>query len=177
MEDANSDMFRDPFLDTAASLRRGAGSEFLEEVRAVEIETEIGRRRRWSLRDVWERSMHRGDRIVCWIGGIQAAGTVDFVGEDFATIQAADVWWDVRLSAAALRTVSAGREGHSVSGGSRTLRARLAEYASTGEPVTVLAPSLGAEVEGVVLIVATDHVVLDDVTIPLDRIEGVRRWS
>jgi hypothetical protein len=182
MEDTNSDMFRDPgqFLDTAASLRHGAGSEFLEEARITEIETEMGRRRRWTLRDVWERSMHRGDRVVVWLEGTRISGTVDFVGDDFATIQAADVCWDVRFSAAALRTVEPGRTGHSVSGGSRTLKARLAEYASTGETVTILAPRLGLDVEGTVRIVATDHVVFDEetnsVTVPLERVAGVRRW-
>ncbi|NIR42069.1 MAG: hypothetical protein GWN79_28635, partial [Actinobacteria bacterium] len=50
--------------------------------------------------------------------------------------------------------------GRTVRGGSRTLRARLAEYEQTGEPVT-LHTSEG-EVRGRIAVAATDHVVVDD---------------
>lgn len=175
-------MFRDqlpPHLtDFAAELRSSAGAEILDELETTEAETELGRLRKRTIQQVWEAAMHRGDLITAVTGLGSLTGSVDYVGTDYATVVGGDSVWDLRTDRAVISRVrrsSAG--GHTASGGSKTFKARLAEYEATGESITVIMPARSMEAHGRIAVVAVDHVSMIDptVTIPIDLIEIVRR--
>ncbi len=175
-------MFRDQLpqhlTDIAAQLRSSTGAEILDELEITEAETEIGRLRKRTIQQVWEAAMHRGDLITAATGFGSVAGSVDYVGTDYATVVGRDTVWDLRTDRVAISRVrrsSAG--GHTASGGSRTFKARLAEYEATGELITLMIPSM--EVQGRLAVVAVDHVSVieqsETVVIPIGLIEFVRR--
>jgi len=128
---------------------------------------------------VLSQAMHRGDVVEAITRFGIVRGTVDYVGSDYSVIltRTADV--ALRLDRCAVRIERSTSGGHSVRGGSRTFVARLAEYAATGEIVTLLVPDLRLELTGQLTIVAVDHLVvvdLDDATtVPLDMVDAVRR--
>jgi hypothetical protein len=176
-------MFRDPdplhLADLAARLRHGTGGDLVDELEATEVETEQGRRRRRQLVELWEQAMHRGDWVTVESRFARLSGTVDYVGIDYATVTRAEVSWDVRTDRCALTVRRSTTGGHTVSGGSRTFKARLAEYEATGEVVTLHTPGMGMDLCGTVSVAATDHVVLQSAdsltTIPITLIDAVRR--
>ena len=148
----------------------------IDEWEIAELETEQGRLRRRSLADLWEQAMHRGDRVRVVASFGRIVGTVDFVGRDFATVFSEETCWELPLDASVMQPLRSPQGGHTVQGGSRTWRARLAEFESTGEEVTVLA--CNEELTGTIAVAATDHLVLtgDPPTIvPLALISAVRR--
>ncbi|MEX2655597.1 MAG: hypothetical protein WD532_11285 [Acidimicrobiia bacterium] len=163
----------------AAHLRSAVGSEVVDEWETTEHETEQGRRRRRALHDLWEQAMHRGDRVTVFTSTGRLTGTVDFVGNDYATVIGDGTCWDVRADRAVMTTRRSNSGGHTVSGGSRTFKARLAEYESTGEHVTLLVGSHALELSGRIVVTATDHLLLSDdgrtVAVPLGTIDAVRR--
>lgn len=171
--------FGDEFDALAAELRRGPGSELFEELQITEAETELARLRQRRLSDVLTEAMHRGDTVEANTRFGVVRGTVDYVGADYFLVvtRSADV--ALRADRCAVRIERSPEGGHTVSGGSRTFTARLAEYASTGEIVTLLVPELRLELTGQVTIVAADHVVIidldDTTTVPLAQIDAVRR--
>lgn len=175
-------MFGEPphLTSLAADLRRVAGAELRDELEITEAETEQGRLRHRSTVQVWEHAMHRGDAVSVITRHGRIGGTVDYVGLDYATVVRPDRAWDVRLERSVLATADRSPAGgHTVTGGSRTFRARLAEYEATGEAVTVLVPALDLELRGRIGVAATDHVIVIDgpntVTIPTELIDAIRR--
>lgn len=147
----------------ARQLRWGpAGAELRAEAEETERESHQRRMRRRALSDVVATVAHRGDLVTVLTGGRALTGTVVAGGNDFLTLETGDLEVDVRLAAAVLRVERRSSGGVSTLGGSRTLHARLAEYEQTGEPVTLVAPSLDFEKSGRVAVVATDHVLLLD---------------
>lgn len=171
--------FGEEFDALAAELRRGPGAEMFQELEACELETELGRLRRRTMEDVLAVAMHRGDRVEVGTRFGTVWGGVDYVGSDYVTVVGVDSDMSVRLGRCTVRVQRSSAGGHSVSGGSRTFTARLAEYASTGEIVTLVLPEVSAQLTGQITIVATDHLVIVDVgatmTVPLDLIDAVRR--
>ena len=168
-----------PMSDISAHLRSAVGSDIVDEWEMTEHETEQGRRRRRALKDVWEQAMHRGDHVTVLIPAGRFTGTVDFVGNDYATVISDGTSWDLRADRSLMTTRRANSGGHTVSGGSRTFKARLAEYESTGEHVTLIVGSHGLEFGGRIVVTATDHVLLSDggrtVVVPTGTIDAVRR--
>ena len=165
-----------PFDDLAGHLRHGEGAEMVDEWEIAEIETEQGRLRRRVLADVWELAMHRGDGVRVLTSFGRFTGEVDFVGRDFATVITAEWCWDLRLDACSLQPVRSSHGGHTVRGGSRTFRARLAEFESTGEEVALCVGD--REFTGSVTVAATDHVVVSGeppTIVPSTLISAVRR--
>jgi len=177
-------MFRDPthpeLTELAAHLRAEFDPDVVEEREITEVETEQGRRRHRSLEHVWSDAMHRGDLVTAKTTFGSVEGSVEYVGTDYTSVNGTHFTWDVRLDRASVRVRRSVMGGHSVTGGSRTFKARLAEYEATDEEVTLFAPSLGLEIGGRLDVVATDHLVLTttdgDMTIPLAAIDGVRRY-
>ena len=166
----------DSFNDLAAHLRHGEGADMIDEWEQSELETEQGRLRRRSLADVWERAMHRGDRVRVVASFGRLTGAVDFVGHDFATVIGDGMCWDLRLDTCVMQPVRSPDRGHTVRGGSRTFRARMAEFESTGEEVTVLLSR--DEFTASIGVAASDHLVLTGeppTIIPLSLISAVRR--
>lgn len=170
---------RPPHLSSlAAELRRLAGAHLLDELEITEAETEHGRLRHRTIPHVWEEAMHRGDGVSATTRTGIIRGTVDFVGTDYATVVRDDTAWDIRLDRSVLSRVHRSNAGgHTVIGGSRTFKARLAEYEATGEPVSIILSWI--EMRGRITVVATDHVVVragpDPSTVPLDLIDVIRR--
>lgn len=169
-------MFREPISELSAQLRSSAGAEMIEEWEATERETEQGRLRSRTLTEVWEQAMHRGDRVTASGSFGVCSGTVEYVGKDYAVVAGEDIAWDLRLDSCAVVIRRSPHGGHSVTGGSRTLRARLAEYEASGERVTVHTAT-GSH-QGVVGVAAVDHVLLSDqgdIAIPTATIEAISR--
>ena len=166
----------DSFNDLAAHLRHGEGTGMIDEWEITELETEQGRLRRRSLADLWERAMHRGDRVQVLASFGHLTGAVDFVGADFATVIGEGICWDLRLDTCVMQPVRSRYGGHTVRGGSRTFRARLAEFESTGEEIMLL---VGSRVfAGTIAVAASDHVVVSgdpSTIIPLALVSAVRR--
>jgi hypothetical protein len=183
VERAEYVMFRDPthpeLTEIAARLRAEFDPDVVEEREITEVETEQGRRRRSTLDQVWTESMNRGDLVTAKTTFGPLVGSVEYVGIDYASVNGDDMSWDLRLDRASVQVRRSTNGGHSVSGGSRTFKARLAEYEATGEDVMLLAPSLDLEVCGRLAVIATDHLVVTTVhgemTIPLAALDGVRR--
>ncbi|MFP5332443.1 MAG: hypothetical protein ACLGHX_08820 [Acidimicrobiia bacterium] len=169
-------MFREPMSELAAQLRQSTGAEMIEEWEVTELETEQGRLRSRLLSDVWEQAMHRGDQVTASGAFGTCTGTVDYVGKDYSVVRSADTVWDVRLAAVTVSVRQSSHGGHTVRGGSRTLRARLAEYEASGEAVVVHLTH--TTVQGVVRVSATDHVRLAsdrEVVVPLETIHAISR--
>lgn len=169
----------DQLDELAAHLRRFGGAEFVDEWEITEAETEQGRRRRSHLAHLWMNAMHRGDAVEFIAGFGRVAGTVDYVGKDYATVLGQDFCWDVRTDRGVLTVEPARSGGHTVRGGSVTFKARLAEFESTAEPVAVLLAGYALERRGHIDVVGVDHVIVRtdhrSHVIPLNLIEGVRR--
>lgn len=163
--------------ELASHLRHNA-RDLVEEWEISESETEQGRLRKRHISDVWEQAMHRGDDVTAQTAFGRIAGSVDYVGADYATVVTGDTVWDLRLGRC---TVVARRSvigGHRVHGGSRTFKAKLAEYEATGEDVTLLLPSLAFEARGRIAVLAADHAIITEegsTAIPLGLIDAVRR--
>lgn len=169
-------MFREPISELSAQLRSSAGAELTEEWEATERETEQGRLRSRPLTGLWEQAMHRGDRVTASGSFGVCTGAVEYVGKDYAVVRHADVAWDIRLDTCVVTIHRSPQGGHTVTGGSRTLRARLAEYEASGERVTVHTTT-GSH-RGVIGVAAVDHVLLSDegeVAIPTATIVAISR--
>ncbi len=166
-EDANSDRGPrdwddDPLESLARELRETVGSEFRAEAEMVEIETEIGRLRRRSLREVAREAANRGDRVSVVTAGRTVTGSVAHVGKDYVSIETPTEHLDARLDRVALVVAHSAAGGIGPRGGSITFKARLSEFEQTGETVEVVAPRLDSSVAGRIQVVADDHVVMVD---------------
>lgn len=149
----------DPELETA-------GAMFRAELRAEAAEWEqlaaTDWLRRRTMADAARELLARGDRVAVGVGGRSAQGEVVHVGDDFACVATAAGTVDVRLDGPAVwhvvQRVRSG--GRSPAGGAKRFAARLAEHEAAGTPVCLMAGD-GAEVVGVIVAVAVDHVVVD----------------
>lgn len=171
-------MFREPLSELSAHLRNSTGAELVEEWEVTELETEQGRLRARGLTEVWEQAMHRGDRVTASGSFGVCSGTVEYVGKDYAVVVTEGVAWDVRLDSCAVTIRRSPHGGHTVTGGSRTLRAKLAEYEASGERVT--AYTVNGSYSGTIGVAAADHVLVSDdeaTAIPTVTIVAVSRHT
>lgn len=149
----------DPELETA-------GAMFRAELRAEAAEWEqlaaTDWLRRRTMADAARELLARGDRVAVGVGGRSAQGVVVHVGDDLACVATAAGTVDVRLDGPAVwhvvQRVRSG--GRSPTGGAKRFAARLAEHEAAGAPVCLVAGD-GAEVVGVIVAAAVDHVVVD----------------
>ncbi len=144
--------------EMAAELRWGAGAEWLGEAEEDERLSELLRRRRLRLGEAVAMVMAHGDRVVASRGSFRFRGHLLAVGDDFATVDSGERIADVALDAIHLRidpSLSGG--ARPVTGGSRTLKARLAEAAAWGGPVEMRLLSDEA-IPARVTVVAADHI-------------------
>ncbi len=111
------------------------------------------------------------------LGDRSLQGEVVHVGSDYLTIETAHSVADVRLGSAVLKAVARPEGGRDLVRGSVTLKARLSEYEQTGEPVTLVLED--GEIDGRILVVAVDHVLVDDQSndlyVPLAMIQAAIR--
>lgn len=167
----------DPLDDLARHLRTGAGSELRAEAEIAELETHQGRLRRRSQADVARQAAARGDQATLLLSDRTISGAVTHVGRDYVTIETETEIVDARLAAAIVR-ITPRRQGGLVTGkGSATWKARLAEFESTGEPLTAM--TAGGRWQGMITVAATDHVIFVDegseMMIPYDLIDFIVR--
>ena len=174
-----SEWREDPIEELARELRQGAGAELRAEAEITEMETHLGRLRRRSLADVAGEAMNRGDTITVISADRTITGSLEFVGSDYVIVQTASEMVDARLTLCAFSLTRRRSGGHLTRSGSKTMKARLAEYEQTGEPLQLLAPSLGVNATGRISVGATDHIVLTadgvELFVPTDQIALVIR--
>ncbi len=143
-----------------------AGAAFRAELRAEAAEWEqlaaTDWLRRRTMADAARELLARGDRVAVHVGGRAAPGEVVHVGDDLACVATPAGTVDVRLDGPAVwQVVERVRSGgRSPAGGAKRFAARLAEHEAAGAPVCLVAGD-GAEVLGVIVAVAVDHVVVD----------------
>lgn len=169
----------DDFDELAAELRRRMGNEFREEAEEVERLTDLQRRRRANLWEVALAAMHRGDQVTIQTRTGTWSGELAAVGDDYVSLQAPNGIIEALLDEVALRVLPSRTGGRSGRAAAATWKARLSEFALSGETVTVVAPDLGLEITGVIELIARDHAVVDDGTartyIPLRSLAIVLR--
>jgi hypothetical protein len=170
----------DPLESLARELREKVGSEFRAEAETVETETEIGRLRRRAMRDVVREAANRGDRVSVVTAGRTVTGFVAHVGKDYLSLETPTEHLDARLDRVAIVVAPSTSGGIHPRGGSITFKARLSEYEQTGERVELAAPRLNAAVQGRIAVVATDHVIIEDLdgaqnAFPLETVDLVFR--
>jgi hypothetical protein len=151
----------DDFEELAGELRRRIGHEFREEAEEVERLTDLQRRRRAGLSDVAMAAMHRGDDVTIRTRTGTWTGTLIAVGDDYVSLQAMGVIVDALLQGVILEAVPSRTGGQSGRAAAPTWKARLSEFALSGETVTLIAPEQGVEVIGVIEHVARDHVAVN----------------
>ena len=152
----------DPGEELARELRWGPGAEFRAEAELTELETHQGWLRNRPRHDVATQAMSRGDRVHVTTAGLSLVGSIDSVGKDYAVIETSSNVADVVLSACALRFMPSPTTGHSARPGSMTIRARISEYEQTGDEVRIIAPDIGIDLSGRILVAASDHLILID---------------
>lgn len=175
-----SDWSEDPLESLARELRESVGSEFRAEAEMVELETEIGRLRRRALHDVAREAANRGDRVSIVTVDRTVTGDISHVGRDYVSVETPTELLDARLDRVVLVFTPSTSGGVDPRGGSITFRARLSEFEQTGEPVELAATRLNVSVHGRIKVVASDHVVLEDLdgvrnVLPLDTVDLVLR--
>ena len=151
----------DDFEELAGELRRRVGHEFRDEAEEVERLTDLQRRRRAGLADVALAAMHRGDEVTIRTRAGSWSGTLAAVGDDYVSLEGSGFVVDALLEGVVLEVVASRTGGRSGKAAAATWKARLAEFALSGETVTVLAPEQGVEATGVIEHVARDHVALN----------------
>ena len=155
-------MNSNPDPNLAAELRQGAGREWAEEAAEDERLTELLRRRKLELAEVFKDLAHRGGRASVEFGGHSFSGVVTSAGIDFATIDRADQTADVRLDVATWSILPSDARSGSKVGGAESFKAVLHEY-SAAETTVRLALPYGEMVFGTIAVVSVDHIEVDDV--------------
>lgn len=161
-EHGPSDWSVDPLESLARELRESVGSEFRAEAEMVELETEIGRLRRRALRDVAKEAANRGDIVSILTPARTVTGSITHVGRDYVSLETPTELLDARLDRVALVVTPSTSGGIDPRGGSITFKARLSEFEQTAERVEVAATTLNVTVQGRIVVVATDHVIVED---------------
>jgi hypothetical protein len=171
-------MVERPDPEMEAQLRHGAGREWIEEAAEDEQLTELLRRRRLDLGGRALELVNRGEQARAETQGQTFSGQVVYAGSDFATLDRGDDLVEVVLDAAIWAVEPATAGGHEQSGTPLSLRARLAEIASSGAQVRLVVAD-GRAIVGRVEVVATDHVEISQdgniVLIPIGLIVAVIR--
>lgn len=170
--------------DLARELRQTVGAELRAEAEISERETEIMRRRHRTLSELVREAAARGDRVSVVSATRTVTGDVAHVGRDYLTLTSDTEVVDARLEAVLIAPHPSRQGGSRTSGGSITFKARLSEYEQTREPVTIVTSRGGtsteAGIDGVLEVVAEDHVILSDrdgtsLAVPLGAIDLVLR--
>jgi len=154
----------DDFEGLASELRQRVGSEFRREAEEVERLVELQRIRARTLSEVATEHMARGDRIAVHVGGHRLTGLVTAAIKDLLQLEEGNRSMDVNLGAGVmLELVERARSGgHDGTSGSRSFRARLAEYEQTGELLTLILSPGGTTLRGRIRVVGADHAVVED---------------
>ncbi|MBT8207119.1 MAG: hypothetical protein KJO18_02500 [Acidimicrobiia bacterium] len=157
-----ADWPNDPLEELARELRQTIGGEFRAEAEITERETHIGRLRRLGLADIARAAMHRGDLVSLITSTHTITGELDYVGKDYLVCQTKTESVDAPFARVLIEVRSRAAGGHDARGGSITFKARLSEYEHSGELLTLTTAEAGIEVRGRILVVTTDHCIVDD---------------
>ena len=156
-----ADWPNDPLEELARELRQTAGAEFRAEAEITEHETHIGRLRRLGIADVARAAMRRGDLVSLITSTHTITGTLAYVGKDYLVCQTPAEIVDAPFERIVIRVERRPEGGHDARGGSITFKARLSEFEHSGETVTLTTSDAGLEVCGRIVVVATDHCIVE----------------
>lgn len=175
-----TDWPNDPLEELARELRQTVGAELRSEAEITEHETHIGRLRRLRMSDVGRAAMHRGDVVSLLTATRTITGTLAYVGKDYLVCQTATEIVDAAFERIVIRVERRPEGGHDARGGSITFKARLSEFEHSGEMVTLTTVDAALEVRGRIVVVATDHCIVEDqegprLHIPISQIALVIR--
>lgn len=163
------------FEELGSELRRRIGSELRDEAEEVERLSELGRRRKSTLRDVAQTAMNRGDSVTITLGSRHWKGTLRAVGEDYLRLETGEFVVECSFASVLMLTERARTGGQSGRPPSATWRARLAELAADETLIRILVAG-NDDIEGRIELVAIDHVEIAGPIpsyVPLDRIEAI----
>lgn len=174
-----------PDPDLAAELRETASNEVAQEAAEEERLTELMRRRRLDLGQVFKDVASRGDRVTVEFGGHGFSGATAFAGEDYATLHGSGQSADVRYETATWSVIPAGavvgadHGARFASGGAESFKALLKEYSAAGTRLRLALPESSILV-GAIGVVANDHVEFNDADgrllyVPLEMILAIIR--
>ncbi len=167
----------EPLDELNRYLRAGAGSEILDEAAITELETHQGRLRRRTMADVARGIAERGDSVRLAVPRGELTGLVVHVGKDYMSVDTDHLSVDVRYSTCTWSIVKSPSGGTTLSKGSVTLKARLAEFEQTGEVVTIVVGE--SEHRGVIAVAASDHILLIvdsiETVVPLNLVDLIVR--
>ena len=156
---------RDPeFNELARELRQELGDEFRREAEEVERLSELQRVRRRSLSESAAELMARGDVIQVDAAGATFKGQITASHGDLLSLDAGELEIDVNLGSAVSFVVIERRRqgGLEPATGSRSFRARLAEFEQSGEELTLVLSPSSDHLSGRIKVVASDHAVVED---------------
>ena len=146
------------FEGLAEELRRRVAADFRDEAEEVERLMQLQRRRKAFLRDVATTAMHQGQGVSLRGFGEEWIGELIAVGSDYLSLQTATQFLDARLDSVLIGLTPARQGGRTGKPASDTFKARLAEFESTGEEVTVRSRRPVLEATGMIEVVAADHI-------------------
>ena len=146
------------FESLAEELRRRVAADFRGEAEEVERLTQLQRRRKAFLRDIATAAMHQGQGIRLQGFGEEWVGELIAVGSDYLSLKTATQFLDARLDSIVIGLIPARQGGRTGKPASDTFKARLAEFESTGEEVTVRSRRPVIEATGTIEVVASDHI-------------------
>jgi hypothetical protein len=162
------------FDSLAEELRRRVAADFRSEAEEVERLVQLQRRRKATLRDIATAAMHQGQEVRLRGSGEEWVGELMAVGSDYLSLKTATQILEAKLDSIVIGLVPARQGGRTGKPASETFKARLAEFESTGEEVTVRSRQPVIEVTGVIEVVAADHI---EMNCPAERcylpIDGV----
>jgi len=167
------------FESLAEELRRRVAADFRGEAEEVERLVQLQRRRKAFLREIATAAMHQGQGVSLRGFGEEWIGELIAVGHDYLSLKTATQFIDARLDSMMIGLIPARQGGRTGKPASDTFKARLAEFESTGEEVTVRSRQPIIEATGIIEVVAADHVEMrcpnERCYLPVDGIFSVIR--
>jgi len=143
------------FEELGAELRRRVGAEFEDEAAELERLAVIQRKRRGSIADAAQASMHGGDRVTFVTAAGSWSGHLVMVGADYAALVSGELIIEAHLLSITLLTEPSRSGGKSGVPASSTWRARLAEIEMNKERVSIF---IGQDERvGFISVVAADY--------------------
>jgi len=167
--------------DLGRELREKVGREIRREAEMLEQDAAAVELRRRRISDVAIELLSRGDTVTAIAGDRSIRGRLSFARGQIASIATGTGRVDVHLAAGVVLRVDerATEGGSNPRTGSDTLRARLLEHELAGNDIEVWAPAHTIDVNGAIVAVGTDHLIVQDRdgsewVLPLGEIAWVR---
>ena len=160
-----------------SELRQTAGREWAEEAAEDERLTELMRSRRMELGQRARELVDSGNRVRVETGNQTFAGQLTYAGTDYAVVDRGDDLVAVRLDSGTVAVEPGTGPPAGQSGAPTSLKAHLAELASTGESLRLIVGQRA--LIGSIDVVAEDHLVFNQdgqtILVPFRQLVAVVR--